>query len=112
MEGPLFLEKCDQAVNYSSLYVIVPTGYNEPVISCITRVFVSFSRDQTAKLLFLTDYFLALLIARLHHGCLTNADGNGDWVLTIFTAMSMVSHLLPGLGTCFQFLSHVYEASM
>ncbi|OMO99503.1 hypothetical protein CCACVL1_03773 [Corchorus capsularis] len=30
------------------------------------------------------------LLAQLHHGYLANADGNGDWVLTIFTALSLV----------------------
>lgn len=33
------------------------------------------------------------LIAKLHHGHLTHADGNGDWVLTIFTALSFVSYM-------------------
>lgn len=30
-------------------------------------------------------------VAKLHHGHLSHADGNGDWVLTIFTALSLVS---------------------
>ncbi|XP_038899894.1 DNA polymerase I, thermostable isoform X3 [Benincasa hispida] len=30
------------------------------------------------------------LLAKLHHGYLSHADGNGDWVLTIFTALSLV----------------------
>lgn len=30
-------------------------------------------------------------IAKLSHGYLEHADGNGDWVLTIFTALSNVS---------------------
>lgn len=34
------------------------------------------------------------LIAKLHHGHLAHADGNGDWVLTIFSALSFVSYLL------------------
>ncbi|CAM8992475.1 unnamed protein product [Rhodiola kirilowii] len=34
------------------------------------------------------------LLARLHHGHLTNADGNGDWVLTIFTALSLIIDVL------------------
>lgn len=34
------------------------------------------------------------LIAKLHHGHLTNADGNGDWVLTIFTALSLIFDVL------------------
>lgn len=29
--------------------------------------------------------------AKLHHGHLSHADGNGDWVLTIFSALSLVS---------------------
>ncbi|CAA0841661.1 5-3 exonuclease family protein, partial [Striga hermonthica] len=29
------------------------------------------------------------LLARLHHGHLSHADGNGDWVLTIFRALSL-----------------------
>ncbi|KAG6524703.1 hypothetical protein ZIOFF_014638 [Zingiber officinale] len=29
------------------------------------------------------------LLAKLHHGLLGHADGNGDWVLTIFTALSL-----------------------
>lgn len=34
------------------------------------------------------------MIAKLHHGHLSHADGNGDWVLTIFSALSFVSYLL------------------
>ncbi|KAK8933327.1 hypothetical protein KSP39_PZI015206 [Platanthera zijinensis] len=34
------------------------------------------------------------LMARLHHGHLEHADGNGDWVLTIFTALSMLLDVL------------------
>lgn len=34
------------------------------------------------------------LLARLHHGHLEHADGNGDWVLTIFTALSMLLNVL------------------
>uniref|UniRef100_A0A7N0TB63 5'-3' exonuclease domain-containing protein n=1 Tax=Kalanchoe fedtschenkoi TaxID=63787 RepID=A0A7N0TB63_KALFE len=34
------------------------------------------------------------LLAKLHHGHLANADGNGDWVLTIFTALSLVIDVL------------------
>ncbi|XP_020583095.1 uncharacterized protein LOC110026459 isoform X5 [Phalaenopsis equestris] len=34
------------------------------------------------------------LLARLHHGHLEHADGNGDWVLTIFTALSMLLDVL------------------
>ncbi|KAE9597242.1 putative DNA-directed DNA polymerase [Lupinus albus] len=34
------------------------------------------------------------LLAKLHHGHLTNADGNGDWVLTIFTALSLIIDVL------------------
>ncbi|XP_042462795.1 DNA polymerase I-like isoform X1 [Zingiber officinale] len=30
------------------------------------------------------------LLAKLHHGLLGHADGNGDWVLTIFTALSLL----------------------
>ncbi|KAL6527151.1 hypothetical protein OROGR_016241 [Orobanche gracilis] len=29
------------------------------------------------------------LLAKLHHGHLSHADGNGDWVLTIFSALSL-----------------------
>lgn len=29
--------------------------------------------------------------AQLQHGQLEHADGNGDWVLTIFKALSLVS---------------------
>ena len=32
--------------------------------------------------------------ARLNHGHLTHADGNADWVLTIFSALSLVSEYL------------------
>lgn len=32
-------------------------------------------------------------VAKLHHGYLSNADGNEDWVLTIFSALSLVSNL-------------------
>ncbi|CAH9083308.1 unnamed protein product [Cuscuta epithymum] len=34
------------------------------------------------------------LLAKLHHGHLSNADGNGDWVLTIFTALSLIIDVL------------------
>lgn len=34
------------------------------------------------------------LLAKLHHGYLTHADGNGDWVLTIFTALSLIVDVL------------------
>lgn len=34
------------------------------------------------------------LIARLNHGHLEHADGNGDWVLTIFTALSTIIDVL------------------
>ncbi|KAM7486716.1 hypothetical protein LguiA_002725 [Lonicera macranthoides] len=34
------------------------------------------------------------LLAKLHHGHLTHADGNGDWVLTIFAALSLVIDVL------------------
>jgi len=33
-------------------------------------------------------------VAKLHHGQLEHADGNGDWVLTIFTALSFVRQSL------------------
>ncbi|CAN6485421.1 unnamed protein product [Victoria cruziana] len=32
--------------------------------------------------------------ARLHHGHLEHADGNGDWVLTIFSALSFIVEML------------------
>lgn len=34
------------------------------------------------------------LLAKLHHGYLTHADGNGDWVLTIFSALSLIIDVL------------------
>ncbi|PIA25876.1 hypothetical protein AQUCO_10500011v1 [Aquilegia coerulea] len=34
------------------------------------------------------------LLSKLHHGHLTNADGNGDWVLTIFSALSLIFDVL------------------
>ncbi|KAK9138788.1 hypothetical protein Sjap_009382 [Stephania japonica] len=34
------------------------------------------------------------LLAKLHRGLLSHADGNGDWVLTIFTAMSLILDVL------------------
>ncbi|XP_048127570.1 DNA polymerase I isoform X2 [Rhodamnia argentea] len=34
------------------------------------------------------------LLARLHHGHLSHADGNGDWVLTIVTALSLIIDVL------------------
>ncbi|XP_031739929.1 uncharacterized protein LOC101222649 isoform X3 [Cucumis sativus] len=34
------------------------------------------------------------LLAKLHHGHLSHADGNGDWVLTIFTALSLIVDVL------------------
>lgn len=34
------------------------------------------------------------LLAKLHHGHLAHADGNGDWVLTIFSALSFIIDVL------------------
>lgn len=34
------------------------------------------------------------LLAKLHHGYLSHADGNGDWVMTIFTALSLIIDVL------------------
>ncbi|KAH1261400.1 DNA polymerase I, thermostable [Glycine max] len=34
------------------------------------------------------------LNGRLHHGHLTHADGNGDWVLMMFTALSLIIDVL------------------
>ncbi|KAF2300333.1 hypothetical protein GH714_012065 [Hevea brasiliensis] len=34
------------------------------------------------------------LLAKLHHGHLSHADGNADWVLTIFSALSLVIDVL------------------
>ncbi|CAN6485419.1 unnamed protein product [Victoria cruziana] len=34
------------------------------------------------------------ILARLHHGHLEHADGNGDWVLTIFSALSFIVEML------------------
>ncbi|GLT34936.1 hypothetical protein SLA2020_094240 [Shorea laevis] len=34
------------------------------------------------------------LLAKLNHGHLSHADGNGDWVLTIFTALSLIIDVL------------------
>ncbi|XP_020536236.1 DNA polymerase I isoform X2 [Jatropha curcas] len=34
------------------------------------------------------------LLAKLHHGHLSHADGNGDWVLTIFSALSLIVDVL------------------
>ncbi|XP_024019842.1 uncharacterized protein LOC21401112 isoform X2 [Morus notabilis] len=34
------------------------------------------------------------LLAKLHHGYLSHADGNGDWVLTVFTALSLIIDVL------------------
>lgn len=34
------------------------------------------------------------LLAKLHHGYLSHADGNGDWVLTIFAALSLIVDVL------------------
>lgn len=31
--------------------------------------------------------------ARLNHGHLAHADGNADWVLTIFSSLSLVSEI-------------------
>lgn len=35
-----------------------------------------------------------LIDAKVHHGHLTHADGNGDWVLTIFSALSFIIDVL------------------
>lgn len=34
------------------------------------------------------------LLAKVHHGHLTHADGNGDWVLTIFSALFFIIDVL------------------
>ncbi|KAK9665031.1 hypothetical protein RND81_14G085600 [Saponaria officinalis] len=34
------------------------------------------------------------LLAKLHHGYLSHADGNGDWVMTIFAALSLIIDVL------------------
>ncbi|KAM1158649.1 hypothetical protein ACFX14_031858 [Malus domestica] len=34
------------------------------------------------------------LLAKLHHDHLSHADGNGDWVLTIFSALSLIIDVL------------------
>ncbi|KAF3451036.1 hypothetical protein FNV43_RR07125 [Rhamnella rubrinervis] len=34
------------------------------------------------------------LLAKLHHGYLLHADGNGDWALTIFSALSLIVDVL------------------
>ncbi|XP_047980340.1 DNA polymerase I isoform X4 [Salvia hispanica] len=39
------------------------------------------------------------LIAKLHHGHLSHADGNGDWVLTIFSALSLIIDVLEYIPT-------------
>ncbi|XP_021906722.1 uncharacterized protein LOC110821252 isoform X2 [Carica papaya] len=39
------------------------------------------------------------LLARLHHGHLSHADGNGDWVLTIFSALSLIIDVLEFIPT-------------
>lgn len=39
------------------------------------------------------------LLAKLHHGYLSHADGNGDWVLTIFTALSLIIDVLEFIPT-------------
>lgn len=39
------------------------------------------------------------LLAKLHHGYLSHADGNGDWVLTIFTALSLIIDVLEFVPT-------------
>ncbi|KAH7665697.1 hypothetical protein IHE45_13G049600 [Dioscorea alata] len=35
-----------------------------------------------------------MVLARLQHGHLEHADGNGDWGLTIFTALSFLLDIL------------------
>ncbi|KAJ4837562.1 hypothetical protein Tsubulata_048189 [Turnera subulata] len=42
------------------------------------------------------DYIkpLQCLYTKLHHGYLKHADGNGDWALTIFTALSLILDVL------------------
>jgi hypothetical protein len=46
----------------------------------------------------------------VHHGHMSHADGNGDWVLTIFTALSLVSNIyirfVNFLSICFFCCSH------
>lgn len=39
------------------------------------------------------------LLAKLQHGYLSHADGNGDWVLTIFTALSLIIDVLEFIPT-------------
>ncbi|KAL6342377.1 hypothetical protein AAG906_009050 [Vitis piasezkii] len=45
------------------------------------------------KILLQCDYTL-LEASKLHHGYLSHADGNGDWVLTIFMALSLIVDVL------------------
>ncbi|KAL0322742.1 UNVERIFIED_CONTAM: DNA polymerase I [Sesamum angustifolium] len=40
------------------------------------------------------DQYSWFIIAKLHHGHLSHADGNGDWVLTIFSALSLIIDVL------------------
>jgi hypothetical protein len=39
-------------------------------------------------------FFFLMYAAQLQHGQLEHADGNGDWVLTIFKALSLVLDML------------------
>ncbi|XP_062174080.1 uncharacterized protein LOC133879507 isoform X2 [Alnus glutinosa] len=39
------------------------------------------------------------LLAKVHHGHMSHADGNGDWVLTIFTALSLIIDVLEFIPT-------------
>lgn len=65
-------------------------------------IYFSFILSMSYTLLpnyFFPQLFLLILpsfvsAAKLHHGHLSHADGNGDWVLTIFTALSLVSATL------------------
>jgi hypothetical protein len=40
-----------------------------------------------------SSVFVSTSVAQLQHGQLEHADGNGDWVLTIFKALSLVSRI-------------------
>lgn len=59
---------------------------NRPYV-CVNFVVTIHVHDLTSMIKKLS---YCVIEARLHHGHLEHADGNGDWVLTIFTALSMV----------------------
>ncbi|XP_031497152.1 uncharacterized protein LOC116262162 isoform X4 [Nymphaea colorata] len=71
-----------------------------PMNSCISQIVDGNVENCSRQRLMLLDGTAIMyrayyrVLARLHHGHLEHADGNGDWVLTIFSALSSIIAIL------------------